>query len=550
MATRTYRRTDLDWLAHVDVDEFILSPAPMAGILSQADAGCAALRMPPVERLAGDEDSLFKTTARMAGRDSAVLEDIYPTFGPYLRGGYLGHLEGKLIARTGLADVRLGVHALLRDQQPVTNVATHEGLFVGHAHAPDWDTFRANLDFRLAHGAYRKNDADPGAFRRHDMLRYLRDEEGEDGLRRFFHEVCEATPRLVSQLHAHDMLVRRRLDLDAAVARVFGARPMNETRSLPKWGLVATIRAPAKAVLDFAAHHLDLGAHRLFIYLDDDNRAAHDALKAHPKCRPTLTDDAYWRRLGIKRRAKHQARQFENARHAYARAGDVDWLTHIDVDEFLWPRTDLAAQLAALPGDCLCARIRPVEALAPDHGENGDDRGITRFKACAPDRATRHRQTAAIYGDFGAVLNGGFLSHVAGKMVYRTGIADLRVQIHNVFVGEQMNPGECPLPDTELLHLHAPSWDRFRRALDYRLEKGSYRAELRPNAPREEGGVNMHELINALINDGGEPMLHRFFNEVCTATPELRARLAAHGLLRSHVLDLAAKRAHHFPDFV
>lgn len=320
---------------------------------------------------------------------------------------------------------------------------------------------------------------------------------------------------------------------------------MNDAAALPKWGLVATIRAPAKAVLDFAAHHLDLGAHRVFIYLDDDNRAAHDALKAHPKCRPTLTDGAYWRRLGIKRRAKHQSRQFENARHAYARAGDVDWLTHIDVDEFLWPRTDLAAQLAALPGDCLCARVRPVEALAPDEDAAPD--AVTHFKACAADRPTRRRQTAAIYGDFGAVLNGGFLSHVAGKMFYRTGIAELRVQIHNVFVGDRMNPGERPLADTELLHIHAPAWGTFRRALDYRLEQGSYRAGLKPNAPREEGGVTMHELLNALIDEGGEAMLRRFFREVCTATPELRARLSAHGLLRSHALNLAAKRARHFP---
>jgi hypothetical protein len=317
---------------------------------------------------------------------------------------------------------------------------------------------------------------------------------------------------------------------------------MREAPALPKWGLVATIRAPAEAVLNFAAHHLDLGAHRLFIYLDDDNRAAYDALKAHPKCRPTLTDDAYWRRLGIKRRVKHQARQFENARHAYARADDVEWLTHIDVDELLWPQTDLAAQLAGLPDDCYCARIRPVEALAPQGP--GD---ITHFKACAPDRPTRRRQALAVFGGFGAVPNGGFLSHVAGKMIYRTGIPGLKVQIHNVFLGEQTNPGERALPQTELLHLHAPTWEAFRRALDFRLEKGSYRAELKPNAPREEGGMNMHDMLNALIDEGGEDMLRRFFREVCTATPELRARLAEYGLLRSHALALDAKRARHFP---
>ena len=313
----------------------------------------------------------------------------------------------------------------------------------------------------------------------------------------------------------------------------------------PKWGLVATVRAPTSEILDFAAHHLDLGAHRVFIYLDDDNTAAFDALKAHPKCRPTLTDAQYWQRLGIKRRAKHQSRQFENARHAYARANDLDWLTHIDVDELLWPgKTDLATQLASLPDDCLCARIRPVEALAPD----GDTGPMTHFKACAPDRPVRRRQTRDIYGAFGPVLNGGFLSHVAGKMIYRTGIADLRVQIHNVFQGERMNPGERSLDDTELLHLHAPGWERFEHALRYRLEKGSYRAELKPGAPREEGGMTMHELLNHLIDEGGMQQLREFFRDVCTATPALRERLAEHGLLRSYDLNLAGKRMRHFRD--
>jgi hypothetical protein len=156
----------------------------------------------------------------------------------------------------------------------------------------------------------------------------------------------------------------------------------------PTWGLVATIKASRRAILDFAAHHLDLGAHRLFIYLDDDNRAAFDALKAHPKCRPLLTDDAYWRKLGMKRRVKHQSRQFENARHAYARAtGEVDWLAHIDVDEFLWPDRPLTDQLAALPATCMGARIRPAEAL-----EGAGP--LTHFKTCAPDRPTRSAQVS------------------------------------------------------------------------------------------------------------------------------------------------------------
>ncbi len=311
--------------------------------------------------------------------------------------------------------------------------------------------------------------------------------------------------------------------------------------SAPKWGVVATIKAPVEDILEFCAHHLEIGAHRLFIYLDDDNRDAFRILSAHPKIRPVLTDDPYWKRLGMKRRVKHQSRQFENARHAYGRAGDVQWLTHIDVDEFLWSLDrPLADQLADLPPECLCARIRPVEALA-----GGGD--TTHFKGYSIRQPKRRKETARIYPTFGAHLNGGFLSHVAGKMIYRTGVGGLKVQIHNVFVGDEMNPGQRELDGTQLLHMHAKSWEDFIAAFHYRLQKGSYRSELKPNMPREEGGLSLHELFSMIHEEDGEEGLRAFYDEVCTANPDLLDRLRAHGHLHSHALFLRDRRSRHFP---
>ena len=317
---------------------------------------------------------------------------------------------------------------------------------------------------------------------------------------------------------------------------------MSQSSAVPKWGIVSTIKAPVPAILAFAAHHLDLGAHRIFVYLDDDNRAAYDRLKAHPKLRPVLTDDSYWAGLGMKRRAKHQSRQFENARHAYGRAGDLDWLAHIDVDEFLLPGTSLAAQLGALPADCLCARIRPIEALAPI----APDQPL-HAKACALDRAMRNRQTERLYPDYGAHLNGGFLSHVAGKLVYRTGVEGLKANIHNITVGETQNPGQQDLTGTDLLHLHAKSWEAFITAFHYRLDKGSYRAELKPNRPVDKGGLTLHDMFKAIHDADGEAGLRHFYDQVCTVTPAHLAALDAEGLLRRPALDLDGAVARHFP---
>lgn len=315
----------------------------------------------------------------------------------------------------------------------------------------------------------------------------------------------------------------------------------------PKWGVVATVKAPARDILNFAAYHLDVGAHRVHVYLDAPNDEAEAALRAHPKCRAVLCDEGYWRRRRRNGRPDaHQPRQSLNATHCLNKRPQVDWLAHIDVDEFLSPETPLPAQLAALPAGTLSARARPIEALAPDPTDPPPE-GQKWFKSCARFQGRRREDTNAIYPTFGPHLNGGFVSHVAGKVFVRTGLENISLRIHNAFVDKVMDDTPVELSQTRLCHLHAPSWERWQSAFAYRLRHGSYREGLKP-APMADGvGLNMHALFSMLEEDGGETALRRFFDEVCTATPALRARLQERGHLHKVALDLDRKRALHFP---
>jgi Glycosyl transferase family 2 len=308
-----------------------------------------------------------------------------------------------------------------------------------------------------------------------------------------------------------------------------------------KWGLVATIRAPAKDILNFAAYHLDLGAHRLYLYLDAANPEAFGPLKAHPKIRVITCDDTYWRKSGQPRPAKHQLRQTANATRAYARRAEVDWLIHIDVDEFLWPETTMAQHLEDLGPDIQCARIRPVESLAGDG---------TVFKGFIPAGRDRAATVERLYPNYGRFMKGGFLSHVAGKLFLRTGLGPLTVRIHNVFNGSEMNPGQTELRQVALCHCHAKNWEDWIAAYRYRLTKGAYREELPPAQPREKGGMRVHDLLNHIESTGGEAGLRGFYNEFCADTPESRAALKAENLLRICDLRLAARRRKHFPETV
>lgn len=316
--------------------------------------------------------------------------------------------------------------------------------------------------------------------------------------------------------------------------------------STPTWGVVATIRAPARDILNFAAHHLDLGAQRVHVYLDAPNPEAEAALRGHPACRVILCDDAYWSRRRRGRPETHQPRQSFNATQCLTHAPEVDWLAHLDVDEFLWPTRPLAAQLADLPAATLSARIRPIEALAPDPTDPPP--ALTQwFKSCAPDPRRRRAETDAIYPGLGPHLDGGFLSHVAGKVLVRTGQPGISLRIHNAFRDGQRDATPAELPEMLLCHLHAMDWDHWHATYRFRLAQGSYRAGLKPAPLSGPAGLSMNALFHRLEESGGEAALRRFFAEVCTATPALRARLAAHGHLHAIPLDLDAKRAHHFP---
>ncbi|WP_245514028.1 glycosyltransferase family 2 protein [Antarcticimicrobium luteum] len=294
-------------------------------------------------------------------------------------------------------------------------------------------------------------------------------------------------------------------------------------------------------MLNFAAYHIDLGAHRLFLYLDVPNPEALPLLKAHPRVRVFTCDDDHWRKLGIRRPVKHQVRQAANATDAYRRkGGEVDWLIHMDVDEFIWPDRPVEDILDALPDTALCARIRPAEALAGDG---------TRFKGFIPGGPDRAATVARLYPRFGAYVKGGFLSHLAGKLFVRTGLEPMQIRIHNVFRGQDMNPGEVALENTLLLHCHARSWEEWIAAYRYRLAHGSYRADLAPARPRDKGGLTLHEVLSGIEAAEGEAGLRAFYDELCADTPALRRALEAEGLLHRCDLDLSARRQAQFPEF-
>jgi hypothetical protein len=211
-ATRAYRSAQTEWLAHIDCDEYLYSPNDVKDALRNAPATLEALIMPPAEELAQNASEgplLFRRTYFDAGCDKERLGELYPTFGDYLRSGFISHTAGKTIARTGMDDVRFGVHLLKRNGVEVKNTQRVQTLNVLHRHAPDWATFQRHLEFRLSKGSYR--DRGQSRLGLGDIIDILREEHGSDGPKNLFTEVCTARSEVIKTLEVNGMLIRTRL---------------------------------------------------------------------------------------------------------------------------------------------------------------------------------------------------------------------------------------------------------------------------------------------------------------------------------------------------
>jgi hypothetical protein len=238
---------------------------------------------------------------------------------------------------------------------------------------------------------------------------------------------------------------------------------------MPSWALVATVKAPEDKVLAFVAHHLSLGASRIFLYFDDPDDPAHAAVARLRRVTATRCTAAYWADHGP-RHDRHQNRQARNARDAYRRCS-TDWLGHIDVDEFLHATRPVADILAEQPEAVQVIKLEPFEAmhnpLLPDDIYTAREfRGAIRHEHWPLRRDS--------LGQYRTINRDGLLSHSVGKVIFRTGIPGLFPRLHSVMLKGIRLPTPDWHPDLKLLHFHAQDRQAWLEALPFRLTRGAY----------------------------------------------------------------------------
>jgi hypothetical protein len=235
------------------------------------------------------------------------------------------------------------------------------------------------------------------------------------------------------------------------------------------WGLVSTVKAPPEKVGAFVAHHLALGCARIWLYFDDPEDPAVDALARIPQVTTVRCDDIRWATAG-NRPDRHQNRQVKNAQAAW-RACRLPWLGHIDVDEFLHPAQPIAQILASLPPDQLTLRMEPFEAM---HDPSLPDDIFTARLFRGPLKPRFAHLRTPVLGAYAPILPEGHLSHTNGKSFFRTGIPGLSPRLHGAFLNKERLPGPPFDRRLPLLHFHAQDREAWLKALPFRRSRGAY----------------------------------------------------------------------------
>ncbi|MBL9047962.1 MAG: glycosyltransferase family 2 protein [Tabrizicola sp.] len=218
-ARHAYSGTDSTWLAHLDVDEFILAERPVEQILDDVSSDVRLVKLEPFEAVhdpALAEDIFTARTFRGPLRhEFADLRKV--ALGEYARLmplGTLSHAIGKVFFRTGIPGLLPRIHGAMLKGERVPASDRNPEMRLLHFHAQDREAWRAALPFRLTRGAYQFNPL---------LQDYLLSASAEE-IDHFYLRTQTLTPEITEALADRGRIATADLRLKAKVADLLAGR--------------------------------------------------------------------------------------------------------------------------------------------------------------------------------------------------------------------------------------------------------------------------------------------------------------------------------------
>ena len=313
-------------------------------------------------------------------------------------------------------------------------------------------------------------------------------------------------------------------------------RPLRSKLSeKPTWGVVATVKEQRNLLIAFVSYYASIGADCIYVYLDEDDVQTRDQIATVPGCQVVLADPAYFRNeWNCGRPKSHRRRQRLNATNAYRRA-DVDWLLHVDADEFLIC-PDFRDFLAKCPED--------VETIRILNGERVFAGGAARPTVfdgwqLLPGGLKPWQRKHFVNDDVRRFTDSGFCGHMLGKSVTRTG-RDYRLGIHAPLKRHAFD--QITSSDPALCHFDGLT------ALHWMLKLLRYK-DAGLNTERTRSSQFRYEQIKYLLEaktDGRA--VERLHDSIRVYEPGLLENLQKRGIAAPIDLDVSGAVSRFFPD--
>ena len=308
-----------------------------------------------------------------------------------------------------------------------------------------------------------------------------------------------------------------------------------------RWGLVLTVNEPEVLVEVNVRWHLATGAAAVFVFLDDPLDPVAARLSAIAGCHVHRCDDAYWatRRPTKGRPPSQMRRQTINANFAQNRC-DLDWLFHIDADEFIWQGGTLSDELSKHDDPMTELNLPVLERVFPDAPQGGLFNGMFRATSDLSDA-----EALDAFGAFAGMMKRGQYSHGAGKSGVCVG-AGLRLGVHNATrtgsEGRQRRAPKVVSRTARLLHFDGLTplhW--MMKVLRYRQTPPDVQARiLQPHRAAQIGWM-----LDRCATLADACAAH---HEMFALTVDRRARLERQNLLRDIPFDPIGKLGSDAPD--
>ena len=225
-ATQAYHQSSCDWVAHIDVDEFLhAGDLSIGALLAAQPSDVQTLRLAPVEALAfatqtsAPPNRYYFKKDTFGPKQRAILRDLYPTFGEHLTGHFVGHRQGKIFARTGLEGAKFKIHNLAIGDAQNPGLKPIDEIHLCHFLSFDFDDWNRKLEFRMKRGAFSGEMPKRGDIRA--TLERCKDADGVYQVKPLHDEICTASEDHLRKLSSHDLMVELDFDFDRSVAQFF-----------------------------------------------------------------------------------------------------------------------------------------------------------------------------------------------------------------------------------------------------------------------------------------------------------------------------------------